>query len=353
MPVSHALRTRRLWPAVVLVAALSWASTRAAGGPASFRWFEPETTLSPDDLQRLGRGEVIVKPLPSKSGQLGVFATTQMAAQPDVFVEWIRNIGQLKHSPQVPASGRFSDPPVPSDLDRLVIDQRDLDAIRECRPADCALKLTAAEIQLVRRAADGGTDAIIQEAFRRVVFARLMLYRVGGLAPVQAPAGRSAQRPTEVFAALQASAPYIPRSDVRLSSWLDAPERSRSPGEVESFYYWSKEYYASGKPVVTLTHVGVTRAPVGSGGPEVAVAGKQFFATRYMNGMLTHLMLMRDPVTGTRYMTYTNRAQLDMLRGLLGGVVRAIVNGRLRGDASAVLRTLRVRIESGPPKTGD
>jgi hypothetical protein len=333
----------------VLLAALSWASTGATSGPASFRWFEPETTLSPDDLQRLGRGDVIVRPLPSRSGQLGVFATTQIAAQPDVFVEWVRNIGQLKHSPQVPATGRFSDPPVPGDLDRLFLDQRDLDAIRECRPADCALKVSAPEIQLLRRAADGGSDAAIHEAFRRLLFARLLAYRAGGLAAAPAPASRAAAKPTEVFAALQASSPYIPRSDVRLASWLDTPERSRIAGEVESFYYWSKEYYASGKPVVTLTHVGVTRGPLGSDAPEVAVAGKQFFATRYMNGMLTHLTLVRDPATGTRYMTYTNRAQLDMLRGLLGGMVRAIVNSRLKGDASSVLRTLRVRIESGPP----
>jgi hypothetical protein len=153
-----------------------------------------------------------------------------------------------------------------------------------------------------------------------------------------------------VFATLQANSPYIRRSDQRLASWLDRPEQAQGP-DVESFYYWSKEYYSPGKAVVALTHVGVTRAAKGSAQPEVAVVGKQVFATRYMNGMLTHITLSRDPASSEAYMTYTNRAQLDLLNGVFGGVVRRIINGRLKGDAATVLRALRDRIESGPPKT--
>ena len=152
-----------------------------------------------------------------------------------------------------------------------------------------------------------------------------------------------------MFAALRAHSPYIHRSDQRLASWLERPHDTRG-SDVESFYYWSKEYYSAGKAVVALTHVGVTRAPAGSAGPQVAVVGKQVFATRYMNGMLTHITFSRDPRNGQGYMTYTNRAQLDVLGGLFGGVVRGIINGRLKDDAATVLRTLRTRIESGPPK---
>lgn len=341
---------RQACAAAVVGATLLATSAGGVGAQgAAFRWFEPEATVSRADLQRLDRGEVVVKPLPSKSGQLGVFATTRLDASADLFVEWIRQIGQLKRSKAVPATGRFSDPPVLSDLDRLVLDQRDLDAIRECRPGHCALKLSAAEIEPLRRVADQGRVDLVQDAFRRVLFARLDAYRAGGLAALAEPAGRpSSNRPMEVFAALQASSPYIRRSDLRLASWLDGPERGVGVG-VESFFYWSKEYYAAGKAVVTLTHVGVTRAPRGGASPEVVVVGKQVFATRYMNGMLTHMTLVRDAESGATYMTYTNRAQLDMLKGLLAGLVRAIVNGRLKDDASAVLRTLRGRIEGGPP----
>ncbi len=331
----------RIWPAVVLGVVLTGATSQGSGSSTPFRWFEPDATVSPAELERMSRGEVIVKPLPSSTQQLGVFAVTEIGTSPEVFVEWIRHISQLQRSKAVAASGRFSNPPVFQDLDGLELDPRDLAAIRECRPGRCALKLSADEVQMLRPIADGGADAAIQYAFRRVLFGRLMANWSGGVSATGAPA--------EVFAALHANSPYIGRSDLRLAQWLNASDPPHPP-EVESFYYWSKEYYASGKAMIALMQVGVTRGPRGGAAPEVAVVGKQLFASRYMNGMLTHITLARDPVTGARYMTYTNRAQLDVLKGILGGLVRTVINSRLRGDAATVLRSLRDRIESGPPK---
>lgn len=331
------------------VALLGATGQAGRGAQTPFWWFEPDATMSSEDIQRMARGEVVVKPLSAKSGQLGVFAATELRQSPDVFVAWIRQISQLQRSKAIAASGRFSEPPVLQDLDGLSLDPRDLESLRECRPGDCALKLAASEIESLRRVADRDTDAALQQAFRRVLLDRLLAYRAGGLAAVPVPVNRSdTSRPTEVFAALHANSPYIRRSDVRLATWLNEPERSASL-EVESFYYWSKEYYSSGKAVIAITHVGVTRAPRGGPAPEATVVGKQVFATRYMKGMLTHIALARDQASGALYMTYTNRAQLDVLKGFWGGLVRAIINSRLRGDAANVVQTLRGRIESGPP----
>jgi hypothetical protein len=342
------LTIRTVWAAVVLGLALSVTAGGAASTGLPFKWFEPDATVSPDDYKRLARREVVVKPLSAVNGQLGVFAVTPLSAEPDVFVEWIRQISQLQRSKAVSASRRFSEPPVLSDLDALYLDARDLEALRRCRVAQCAIKLSNPEIELVRRVAEVGSDDAIQVVFRRVLFERLMAYRAGGL-PTMAPARSETGAPAEVFAALRTSAPYIRRADARLAQWLEDAQGNHGP-EVESFFYWSKEYYASGKAVIALTQVGVTRATGGGLSPEVAVSGKQLFASRYMNGMLSHITVSRDPATGVRYMTYSNRAQLDALKGFWSGVVRTIINGRLRGDAATVLGSLRDRIESGPPK---
>jgi hypothetical protein len=331
---------------VLAVAVLGGSSEARRGAPVPFAWFEPDAAMSRDDLQRLGRREVVVKALPSKNSQLGVFAVTELRQSPDVFVAWIRNMPRLQRSKAVAAIGRFSDPPVLKDLDGLTLDRRDLQSIRECDTRECDLKMSAAEIEALKRVAHGPDEAI-QYTFRRLLLERLLAYQARGLAAVPVAASRPVQ-PADVFAALHASSPYIRRSDARLAMWLSAPDQS--PGsEVESFYYWAKEYYASGKPVVVLTQVGVTRAPAGGPAPEVSVVGRQLFATRYMNGMLSHITVAREPGGDAYYMTYSNRAQLDALSGFWGGIVRTIINSRLRGDAATVLESLRGRIESGPP----
>jgi hypothetical protein len=334
---------------VVLGVAILGCSIEAwRGTPVPFGWFEPDASMSRDDLQRLARREVVVKALPSKNSQLGVFAATELRQTPDVFVAWIRNMPQLQRSKAVAAIGRFSEPPVLKDLDGLTLDKRDIQSIRECGPGQCALKLSVTEIEALRKVAHGGSDDAIQQAFRQVLFDRLLAYRAGGPAAVAVAASRPV-RPPDVFAALHASSPYIRRADARLALWLNAPHQAPS-AEVESFYYWAKEYYASGKPVIVLTQVGVTRAAPGGAAAEVAVVGRQLFATRYMNGMLSHITLAREPGSEAFYMTYSTRAQLDVLSGFWGGIVRTVINGRLRGDAASVLETLRTRIESGPPK---
>ncbi|MFA5909344.1 MAG: hypothetical protein WC815_11240 [Vicinamibacterales bacterium] len=341
--------------AAAVVGVVCWggaASTSASGAGGPFRWLEPEVTLTSADLRGLDWGGV-VKTLPSRKGELAVFTATRLNASPDVFVEWTRRIEALKRGPAIPAVGRFSDPPKLDDLDGLVLDRRDLDAIRQCRPGDCKVKLSADEIEAFRPVVAEGRDDAIHVAFRRMLLARLNAYRAGGLETAPAPATRSdAPKPSDVFAALVTNSPYIGRSDPRLLAWLENPN-DVSRANVESFFYWSKEYYASGKPVVSLIHVGITRQTPGGEGPEVLVAGKNLYSTRYMNGTLTLTALVRDPASGSLYLTYVHRTQLDMLNRFFGGIARAIVQSRIVDGGPELLRILRTRVEGGPPPAAD
>ena len=71
-----------------------------------------------------------------------------------------------------------SDPPTPADLHKLSLDERDLEAIRECTPGDCGLKLSAPEIEALKSAAESGGSRwheAVQQEFRRLVVARVNL----------------------------------------------------------------------------------------------------------------------------------------------------------------------------------
>lgn len=206
-----------------------------------FAFFHPHVVVGASDRERLDRGDVVARVLPSSEGQLGVFAS-RLDAPAEALVTWTRAIAELKQSKFVLAVGRFSDPPVLEDLDRLVLEEGDLEAIRRCRGGDCGVKLAAHEIESLRAAAAGPEwRAAVQQEFRRTVLNRVNAYRSDGLAGLPPYADRrDVLRPTDVFAAILAGSPYLRDRLPGVSARLMDYPRVDVPG-VESFFYWSKE----------------------------------------------------------------------------------------------------------------
>lgn len=337
--------------AIVLAATLSGSDLR--DGP--FAFLRPWVAVSQGDLERVDAGEVIVRTLPGKNGQLAVFGIARLHAPPDRLVAWTHAIADLKRSPFVLAVRRFSDPPELEDLDGLRLDERDLEAIRKCQPGDCALKLGETEIASLRRAVGkAGADwqEVAQREFRRVLLARVDLYRSLGSAGLPLYVnGEDAVQPQEAFAAIMTSSPYLSHHLPDLAAQLESYPQVQSP-QVESFFYWSKEVYNAAKPVVTVTHVNIFRSGNGADVPMVAVAGKQIFASHYMNGALGLTMVLRGAADEAHYLVYLNRSQLDLLGGMFGFLKRSVLEGRIRRDTPKILRALRDRLESGEP-TGE
>jgi hypothetical protein len=314
---------------------------------------EPWIRLTRGERARLDADQPVARILPGHDGQIAVFVATRLTAPPEALVAWTREITAFKRGAFVLAIGRFSDPPVPGDLDALTLDDRDVDEARRCRPGDCGLKLSAAEIARLQQAAEGGgtgwRDAV-QRAFRQVVFERVQTYRGGGLAALPAPADRSSSRRIDdVMATVVERSPYLYRMP-GLASWL-----TRYPhegGDVESFFYWSKEYFGGGKPVIGVTHVAIVRPTLTAGGQATIVAGKQILATHYSQTSLG-LTLALPGVAGTpSYLVYVNRSALDVLTGMVGTLARPLMERRLSRQAPLIVDGLRTRLESGPPPGG-
>ncbi|MDO8794269.1 MAG: hypothetical protein Q7J25_06590, partial [Vicinamibacterales bacterium] len=83
--------------------------------------------------------------------------------------------------------------------------------------------------------------------------------------------------------------------------------------------------------------------------PDAVAVGKQIFATHYMDGSLSVTAIVGDGLSSPRYLAYLNRSDVDVLGGFWGGMVRRILERRLRSEALGILQTLRKRLESGDP----
>ena len=331
----------------ILVAAAAIVATLGAAPTDPFATFAPSVVVTDKDRRQLNEGDTVAHVLSAPKGQIAVFVAVPVSATPDRLVAWMHAIPVLKRSAQVPISRRFSNPPRLDDLDELVFDNDTLDDVRSCRVGDCALKLTAPEIadlHAVIRTAGSTWRPALQDAMRALVLTRVRAYIADGQSGM--PPVEDGSQPIllhERFASVLRHSAFLVEHQPDLAAFLGRyPEPARCP--VESFFYWSREELGR-SPSFTVTHVVIAR---GDGEqPEVTVAGKQVFATRYTNASLGITSLVRDG--DHRYLAYVNRTDVDALNGAFGGLIRWFVGRRLQSDAPDVLKGLRRRLESGDP----
>lgn len=327
-------RLARCGAAVALLLPVAVGATTAD----PFAWLQPAITLDADARSRVNRDEIVVRVLPSSDAEIGVFAAARVDADGETLAAWANAIAQLKNSPYVLMVRRFSDPPVLDDLDGLTLDDTDLATVRGCRPGNCDVKLAADDIVALRQAAVAAgpfwKDAV-QWEFKRVILSRLAAYQTSGLPGMPPYADRhKAIDPRIAFDLLLARSPYL-------------NSNALGGGVTESFFYWSKEQYSAGKPVIAVTHVAIVRPEVPSA-VRVAVVGREIFATHYRNASVG-LTAVTEDEAGRRYLVYVNRSQLDVLGGLFGAWKRAIIEGKLKSESADVFETVRRRLESGLP----
>jgi hypothetical protein len=319
-------------------------------GPGPFAFFRPSFVVSADDRRQLDAGHPLARALPARNHEVAILAAVPVDIDGDRLVAWMRNVAELKKSSYVLAIQRFSNPPRIEDLVGLTLDDDDLSAIRQCRPAACDLKLAGAEMsQLQSVLAVGGSQGrrAFHDAFRRVILRRVQAYLDNGhdassnyedRDPPVSPAATSSLL-------LQHSA-FLSEHLPRFARYLDRYPHAPVQG-VESFVYWSKERLG-GKAIIRVIHVSMLRG-TGEGLPDALVAGKEIFTTRYLNGSVGFTAIVPGGRSSRHYLVYLNRSDVDILGGVFGGMVRWFMERRLRTEAQDVLQGLRRRLESGEP----
>jgi len=350
--------TREGVPTLRVALCLACATAFVAGAEVSglsrpqdsdpFAVVSPVVSIDPAERERIDRGEVLVRILPARDSEVAVFAASRFDADPEALVRWTKAIEALKRSPFVVSIRRFSRPPVLSDLDALVLDDVDLDALHRCEAGSCSVKLAAQEIDVLKSAASANPDwkSAVQREFRRLLLARVTKYQSEGLAGLPPYADRSEPtRPQAEFAGILARSPHLRNYLPAVADGLNNHPHAELPS-AESFLYWSKEQYENGKPVIAVTQVHIVR-PVGPSLPVVMVLGQEVFASHYRDGSLGTTFVLDGGKT--RYLVYLNRSRLDRLGGMFSSVKRSLVERRLASEVKIGLESVRRRIESGDP----
>jgi hypothetical protein len=339
---------RRLALAVLALVVFPAVSRPQEPARDPFLLFGAAGRLSAGDRRDLRAGRTVVRMLEeSERSHVAVFVAARIDVTPAQFAERIRNSAALWKGEAVPATGTFSTPVRPEDVADLTLHRKDVDALGDCRPGDCLVKLGAGEIERLRQRAvtDRATwREDVQAEFRRVVLDRIVAYRRGGLRSV--PAFHDHAEPVEpeaVFSRLLAVAQSVIAEEPQVAEYFrHYPQRPLPPGALDYIYWVSTS--ETPRPTVQALHVVVHRRGEG-GHAEVVAVSRQVFATHYINGSLAITALLRDPSDpSVRYMVYLNRSAVDGLGGFFSGLKRFFIERRIRGAAKSAFERLKQRI---------
>jgi hypothetical protein len=302
-------------------------------------WFNPK----PSEIRTLSQGGIIARGLPASGSHISVIAACALTVSPDTFAARVGNLASGTSPSSV--SGRFSNPPALEDLERLTLDQGDIDRLRQCRVSDCRLNLGEEEIAAIGRSLAGTTSGPSPEtqlAFRRILFERVRRYQTAGLAGL--PDYRDREKPLNPAAAFDRLVRQSPLLKARLENVATDLQR-HPPGAsagAPSSLGWSR-VMMNGKPVIMLTDYRVLWPGPAADLPSVLIAAKQIYASRYMNGSLALTMLFSGS-DGRQYLVHVDRSDLDELGGAFSGLKRSVMESRIKDEAVAALTRLRNRL---------
>ena len=328
--------------AVALICGVGAAAMAASDSESvtALRWFEPWIEIDTQALRELEKGSVIAKTLPADGSEIAVFIAGAIDVDPAVFVDAVRDTERLWMSEQVPRVRRFSSPPRLQDLEHLRLAADDIEAIRRCRPGDCEVKLTAAEMRRLQ-----ATHSVERE-FRKVVLDRVLEYQATGFRttgdfhdhamPVD---------PLTATSGLLLRSPWLTEDAPRLAAYMEDFPSTKLPGS-DSFLYWLETEYAF-KPTVRVVHVVIGRSAQPSAtAPDVLVVSRQVYASHYLNGSLSLTALLGGRNGSRQYLAYATRAHVDGMRGWLSGLRRLLIERGVRRRGAAAFEEQRRRIES-------
>jgi hypothetical protein len=339
--------------ALVLIASLWILGT--AGLARSHQAQEPRHFLATvagfteAELAAVDQGTVVVKAVHTQiDSEVALVGAALFQTSTEFFLKMYEDIERFE-SPLGPLK-KVGDPPGAEDFASLVLPDKDIEALAECRLEHCDLKLGENGITRFQTEIDWASREArpqAQSLVRELALGFLTAYREGGNQALGV--GRDNKKPTlvrEQFEALLEDSDYLLTYVPELHRYLLEYPKAELPGATD-FLYWAVNDFGL-EPVLRLSHVTIYR-PGGDSNSSAVIASKQLYFSRYFYTGLDMRFLVRnqsDPSNERFYLVTISRFRSDELGGLFGGVLRKAAEGGARDGLQRYLEVCKPAIES-------
>lgn len=282
--------------------------------------------LDTAQMAALERGEAVVKVLPSSGRDVALFGIITVPRSRASFTRGVRWIPAALRAPKR-VLGLFSNPAVATDMAAFMVSEKDADALKDCKPGHCALKLPAAEMQRIRQQTDWSApdlEAQLSAYGRRRIAQYVNDYRARGDSVMVAydDKGDLTRRSSEAFAAQLAQSPYIFGNVPSLYTYLNDYPRGSLPNATETIY-WAVDTLPKIRPILSVAHYLVYQP---AELPTVTiVATKLIYANHYFEAALD-MQAAVDRGSGI-YLMILRRLRFDNLPGTVLNIRGRVING--------------------------
>jgi hypothetical protein len=347
--------TRAVLVVLTLIAGVPTLVGRAGTPPDPREFLRTAGEFSQEDLDAIDRGGAVARVLDTERREVAVVGAVRIHATVDRVLDHYRDVSRLAESAAVLQVGTFSTPPRVEDLAPLVMEEYDLETIRECTPGDCGVRLSADHMARFKREVSWNApdwQARAGTSWRRM----LTEYAAGYLATGDAALAeyRNKEEPLHVAQELdvlfQQSGFFKSTAPAFLQYVEDFP-RGR-PAHTGDLLYWTKDDFGI-RPVFSIVHLVLHRTPPGASAHRLlaVIAAKQIYATHYFDAGLGLTAVYGMPAGGVLVVSQ-HRVRTRSLVPLMRAFVRSTVRSRSRAGMEKVLRSMKARLEQQSTQAG-
>jgi hypothetical protein len=309
------------------------------------------TDLTDGDMARLWAGSAVARILPEHGNrELAIAGAIGVKVPLEFFLNTFREVPTLERGREALLVGKFSDPPLKDDLLSLTLTPADADALSQCTPGQCDVKLSATMMGRLRQENTGKTavdrKTVVTSLFRDRILEYVSTYLNRGDAAMVTYADKlpPVQSSAE-FLGLLKEFHWLSDYASPLYDCLESYSGSPCPN-IESFVYWTSARFGL-KPVFAVTHAMIYKA-VRGGQTWTFIALKQIYANHYFESSLGIAVLVEGTTpqaSPEAWVGYIHRSRIDALQGWFGPLKRAITESRSREAMEKDLAELKVVVE--------
>lgn len=296
-----------------------------------------------DDLARLEKGEIIVKPLETKnSGEVAFCGVLKLQASRDVVFSAFRRAVEKQRQEVSEGNGLFRKPPTAADLAKLSIDKSDIKNLEDCKDGDCSWSLSTDMINRVAKEIDwsaSNADEKAADLVKQFMVENLSNYLQKGDGALM----EYNDDPEPMSLANEQ------KSLLDEMLWIDdfAPEfksylqnfPNGKLDNIEDLATWEKVAVGF-KSVIINTH-GIFYKKDDGDIQQGLILSKQIYANHYFHSSMSLTGIVSFPKSDKTFETYLffdSHSRAGALTGTMGKLARTAVDGEAENKLTAVLK---------------